>query len=172
MTLTSKAAFDPGLSSEWNELILRLAAAENAHSTLDACRVTTAGALLTTAVDPTEVVKFRSASVTVRNGYIYRFTGQALYTAITDGWALEIHKNSTGGTIIGGARIEPSGTGANLTWNVTWPCTADETLQFYYVANRLSGAGTLTMFAVQDGFNNAFANIDLVGAASTLRDVP
>jgi hypothetical protein len=171
MALTPKAAFDPGLSSEWNELIQRLQAAENAHSTLDACRVTTAGAFLTTSTDPSELVKLRSAAITLLNGRIYRFTGQFLYTAITDAWALEIHKNSTAGTIVGGARLEASGTGGVATWNVTWPCTADETTSFYYVANRLSGAGTLTAFAIQDGFHNAFANIDLVGAASTLRDV-
>jgi hypothetical protein len=171
MTLTAKAAFDPGLSSEWNELILRLAAAENAHSTLDACRITTAGAYLTTTTDPTEATKLRSASVTVLNGRIYRFTGQVLYTAVTDPWALEIRKNSTGGTIVGGCRVPVSANGDPLTWNVTWACAADETTQFYYVFNRLSGAGALNLFAVQDGFHNSFANIDLVGAASTLRDV-
>ncbi len=171
MTLTTKAAFDPGLSSEWNELIQRLAAAENAHSSLDSCRVTTAGAYLTTSTDPTEATKLRSASVTVLNGRIYRFTGQTLYTASTDPWVMEIHKGSTAGTIIGGCRIPTSANGDNATWNITWPCTADETTQFYYVMNRLSGTGTLTLFAVQDSFHNTFANIDLVGAASTLRDV-
>lgn len=144
----------------------------NLHRTMDACRVTTAGAFQTTSTDPSEIVKLRSASISVVNGVLYRFTGQFLYTSPVDGWAVEIHKNSTAGTIVGGFRLEPSAIGANACWSVDWPCTANETLQFYYVANRLSGTGTLTMFATQDGFNGAFANIDQIGANTVLRDVP
>lgn len=141
------------------------------HRTIDACRVTTAGAFLTTTTDPSEIVKIRSASISVFNGVLYRFSGQFLYQALTDGWAVEIHKNSTAGTIIGGFRLEPSSIGANVCWSVEWKCTADETLQFYYVANRLSGSGQLTCYAVQDGYHNAFASVDQVGAAVVMRDV-
>jgi hypothetical protein len=170
MTLTPKAAFDPGLSSEWNELLVRLSAAENAHSTLDALRVTTAGAFLgATATDPIESTKFRSALVTVNSGFMYRFHGQTLYSAV-DPWALEIRKGSAAGPIIGGARLDAGG--GNLPWNVTWPCAATETTQFYYMLNRLSGVGTIALFAVNDGFHNTFVNVDLVGVAATLRDVP
>lgn len=171
MALPPKAAFDPALASEWNELITRLTAAENAHSTLDAVRITTVAAYLTTSTDPTEATKLRSAAVTVLNGKTYRFSGQTLYTA-ADPWALEIHKNSTAGSIVGGARLEASGAGATVSWNIDWACPATETgIQFYYVFNRLSGTGALNLFGVNDGFHNTFSKIDLVGAASLLRDV-
>jgi hypothetical protein len=148
-----------------------MAAVAAASTTVDAVRVTTAGAYTITATDPSELVKLRSASIGVVNGALYRFHGQTLYTAVTDGWTLEIRKGSTSGTIIGGARFSVDSVGGTMAWDVMWPCALTETTQFFYTANRLSGTGTLSTFAVQDGFNNAFAVIDRVGLAATLRDV-
>lgn len=142
-----------------------------AYNTVDAVRVTTAGVFTTTATDPSELVKLRSASISVVNGFLYRFHGQVLYTAITDPWALEIRKGSTSGTIVGGARFRVEASGDTLTWDVEWPCALTETTQFFYVVNRLTGTGTLSVFAVQDGFNYAFAAIEKSGPSATLRDV-
>lgn len=148
-----------------------MAAVVAAYNTVDAVRVTTAGAMIITATDPSELVKLRSASIGVVSGALYRFHGQFLYTAITDAWALEIRKGSTAGTIVGGARLRVEANGDNAVWDCVWPCALTETTQFFYVVNRLSGTGTLTAFGVNDGFNNAFAMIDRIGPSATLRDV-
>lgn len=148
-----------------------VAAVAAAYQTVDAVRVTTAGAYVLTGTDPSELVKLRSASITVLAGSLYRFHGQTLYTAITDAWALEIRKGSTSGTIIGGGRMRVEATGDTFVWDVEWPCAATETTQFFYVVNRLSGTGTLTVFGVNDGFNQTFAAIEKSGPSATLRDV-
>lgn len=139
--------------------------------TLDAVRITTAAAYALTSTDPSELTKLRSASVNVVSGNLYRFHGQTLYTAVTDPWTLEIRKGSTAGTIVGGARFRVEAAGDTLAWDVLWPCALTETVQFFYMANRLSGTGTLSVFGVNDGFNNTFAAIDKVGLSSALRDV-
>jgi hypothetical protein len=138
---------------------------------LDIVRITQAGAYTFTATDPSELTKLRSASVTVINGQMYRFHGQTLYTAITDPWTLEIRKGSAAGTIVGGVRFRAEANGDTCVWDVTWPCTLTETVQFYYVVNRLSGAGALSVFGVNDGFHNTFATIENLGASTPLRDV-
>lgn len=148
-----------------------MAAVVAAYSTVDAVRITTAGALIATATDPSEIAKMRSASVDLVNGALYRFSGQFLYTAITDPWTLEIRKGSAAGTIVGGTRLRVEAAGGTAQWNFPWPCALTETTQFYLVANRLSGTGTLTVFGVNDGFNNTFSVIDRIGPATTLRDV-
>jgi hypothetical protein len=148
-----------------------MAAVVAAYNTVDSVRVTTAGAHIITATDPSEIVKLRSASIGVVNGALYRFHGQMLYTAVTDPWALEIRKGSTAGTIIGGARIRVEASGDTCVWDVMWPCALTETTQFFYVVNRLSGTGTFTSFGVNDGFHNTFATIDRCGPSATLRDV-
>jgi len=140
---------------------------------LDSCRLTGIGAYQTTSTDPSEIVNIRSASLNLVNGKSYRFSGQMMYVTPTDGWTMEIHKNSTAGTMVGGWRLDLSTIGATVAWDVTWPCTANESgVQFYYVANRLSGTGTLTCYNNQDGFNSTYANIDIVGSSSGVqRDV-
>lgn len=148
-----------------------MAAVAVANSVVDAVRITTAGAMAITATDPTELTTLRSASLNLVNGVLYRFSGQILYTAATDAWTLEIRKTSTAGTIVGGVRLWPQTAGVSASWNFVWPCAATETVQFFYMVNRLSGTGTLTAFGVQDGFNNTFAMIDRVGPSSILRNV-
>ena len=148
-----------------------MAAVAVANSVVDAVRITTAGAMVITATDPTEITTLRSASIGLVSGVLYRFTGQILYTAVTDAWTLEIRKTSTAGTIVGGIRLWPQSAGVPASWSFVYPCAATETVQFFYMINRLSGTGTFTAFGVQDGFNNTFAMIDRVGPSSILRDV-
>ena len=169
--LANGTPYDASLWQAALDEIERLSAAAAAvHTTLDAVRLTTSGAYLTTSTDPSEAVKLRSASVTLTNGDLYRFRGQTLYTA-GDPWALEIRKGSTGGTLLGGCRLEASSAGATVSWDVMWPCGSTESTQIYYVVNRLSGSGTLNLFGINDGFHNAFASVDRIGASATLRDV-
>jgi hypothetical protein len=141
------------------------------HTSIDACRVTTAGAYLTTSADPTEAVKLRSAPMSVVAGQLYRVHGQTLYTA-ADPWALEIHKDTISGTFIGGCRLDVSAAGNTGSWDVDWPCLVTETTQLYYVVNRLSGASSISLFGINDGYFHTFANVDRVGANTLLRDVP
>lgn len=170
--LANGTPYDASLWQAALDEIARLsAAAASVHTTVDACRITTSGAYLgATSTDPSEAVKLRSASITITSGDLYRFHGQTLYLC-ADPWALEIRKGSTSGTLLGGARLDASAAGANIAWDVTWPCAATETTQIYYVLNRISGSGSITLFGIQDGFGNAYANIDRVGTSAQLRDV-
>lgn len=138
---------------------------------LDACRVTTAGAFQTTAVDPSEIVKIRSAPINLTISDLYSFHGQILYQA-NDPWVIEIRKGSTGGTMMGIVRLDITTGGACVAWDIEWAATAtEEQTQFFYVANRLSGAGSINFYGTQDGGVNTFAYIDRVGVSSLMRDV-
>lgn len=156
------------LTQQCNDHDTRIDAAE---VLLDAVRVTAVGAYSGSGTDPQEHVKIRSASIPIANGRAYRFSGQLLvtYSVSTDVWILEVHKGSTGGTIVGGGQIDA---GAIWTWDFVWPAAADETTQFYYVLNRVAGAGTITLWGFSSNVWNTVAQIFELGSGSLVRDVP
>jgi hypothetical protein len=139
---------------------------------LDAVRVTASAGYSTSSTDPQEHVKLRSASISVISGHAYRFCGQLLctYSVGTDVWQLEVRKGSTGGTLVGGGQIDPNNAWA---YDFIWPCTASETVQFFYVLNRLSGAGSITLWGGGTGgvWNTASQIYDAGLTATLVRDV-
>lgn len=162
---------DPDQMNELGHAVEELYALQ-AQSSLDSVRVTTSGAFITTSTDGAENVKLRSVSLNLVAGELYRFHGQALYLAPTDSWTMEIHVGSVGGTMVGGIRL-PAGPDAQpVTWDIEWPCAATVTSQIFFVLNRLSGSATINMYGLNDTFYNTYSNIDHVGAAVLLRDVP
>ena len=142
----------------------------NSEVLLDSARVTAAAGYSTSGTDPQEHVKIRSASLSVVSGRAYRFCGQLLttFSVGTDVWQMEVHKGSTGGTIVGGGQIDPNNV---WTYDFVWPCTASETTQFFYVLNRSGGAGTITLYGLFNSLWQTVAHVFEVGASSLVRDV-